>query len=158
LGLYTVPNVYYTFQSTAQTCWRAGYEMLLRYKGKDPTLAHRLPNAAQMATRGIMDHEFYGCASALGLGGIRYTYFKDISLLEHALRSWGPVWVSGFFFPGTESKHIVVIGGVDVDDRKVLAYDPWRAYTGAQGKPVLWSFSYFSNNINPVPWACQLWY
>jgi len=82
-----------------------------------------------MATCGVLDHEFSKCAAALGLGGIRYTYFKDIELLEHALRSWGPVWCSGFCFPKTQAKHIVIIGGIDVDDREVMVYDPWRGYT-----------------------------
>ena len=158
MGLYKVPNVYYIGQTTAQTCWRACYEIMLRHKGMDPQRAYNLPNAVKMATRGILDSEFPTCAAALGLGGIRYTYFQDIELLEHALRCWGPVWCSGFYFPNTQAKHIVVIGGVDVDDGKVLAFDPWRSFTGAQGKSVLWSFSYFANNLNPVPWACQLWY
>jgi hypothetical protein len=153
---YECPHSYYVGQSTKETCWRAAYEMLLRHKAGDPQKAFNLPNAAQMSTRGILDSEFATCAKELGLGGIRYTYFQAIENLEHALRNWGPIWVSGFYCEG--AKHVVCVKGIDVDDEKVLVNDPWRSYTGAKGKAVQWSFSYFAKNINPVPWSCQLWY
>jgi hypothetical protein len=156
MSAYECPNTYYVGQSTKETCWRAAYEMLLRYKGMDPKLADNLPNNSDMRTRGILDSEFAGCAKALGLGGIRYTYFKAIENLDWALRTCGPIWVSGFYCDGY--KHIVCVKGVDVDDAKVLVNDPWRTFTGAKAKTVEWSFSYFANNLNPVPWACQLWY
>lgn len=162
MSQYTIWNAFYVGQNTATTCWRAGYEMLLRYKAGDPQRARDLPNAAQMAQRGILDNEFPVCAQALGLGGIRYTYFQAIENLEHVLRTWGPVWSSGFFIKdkkaGASFKHIVVVAGIDTDDETVLINDPMRAYAGAKGEGRWWPFSYWANNLNPVPWSCQLWY
>ena len=156
MSMYEVPRTYYIGQSTVATCWRACYEVMIRYAVGDPKTAYTLPDHKRMEKSGIKDPHFPVCAKALGLGGIRWHWFKDIENMNHALRCWGPVWVSGFYCDG--HKHVVVVKGIDLDEKHILVIDPWRGYVGAKGKAVEWSFSYFRNRINPVPWSCQLWY
>lgn len=157
MARYSIWNAFYVSQTTQQTCWRACYEIMLRYKAMDPKKVYGLPNYNNMCARGILDSEFAACASVLKLGGIRFHWFKDITNVEHALRCWGPVWMSGFF--GYEgSKHVVVLKGVDTGSNEVEINDPWRGYTANKTDSRWVPFSWFASKINPVSWSCQLWY
>jgi hypothetical protein len=160
---FTTKNTYYVGQVTKETCWAAAYETMIRHKGGDPAKVKTLPNYKEMCSRGILDGEFAACRDHIGLTSTRYTFFKDITNLEHSLRTHGPLWVSGFYCEG--HKHIVVIGGVriddtedqDDDDNEILMFDPWRAYNGAKAEPKWFPYSYFRNKLNPVSYSCQHW-
>ena len=157
MGEYSASRVYYIAQTTYATCWRAAYETMVRYKVGDPKKVYKLPNYNAMCANGIMDSQFYACAKALGLGGIRYHWFKVMANVEHALRNWGPIWVSGFYASG--HKHIIVVKGIDTDANEIEICDPLRGYYApTQGKAIMWPFSHFAKRINPASWSCQLWY
>lgn len=154
---YTV-DVPYIAQPNQTVCWNASYKMMLKWKGKSESLADSLPNDAQMRQRGILDSEFFACRGALGLSSSVYTSFQTVEKLKEKLETYGPIWVSGFYCDG--HKHIVVVRGVRkgwLSDPEVYVNDPYRGLTGAQARPAWWSFSRFSNKMNPVPFACQHW-
>ena len=153
--IVSIWNAFYVPQKAPTTCWKAGYEMMIRYKGGDPKLTDSLPNHAQMVQRGIMDSEFSDCAKHIGLGTVSHSWFQQFNNMVHAIRSWGPVWCSGFFLEG--KKHIIVVKGVNIDDQEIEYNDPWRAFTGALPKSTWRPFSWFAKNVNPVAGSCQVW-
>lgn len=148
-------EVPYEGQATISTCWRACYRMLVGWKGKDRSIVDKLPNISKMLSRGILDSEFAACRDQLGLSSTRYTFFGTVSNVAHMVSTYGPIWVSGFYCNG--SKHIVLVTGVNVDEKTIRVNDPWRSFTGAKGKPSWWGHGYFYKNINPVSFACQHW-
>jgi ABC-type bacteriocin/lantibiotic exporter with double-glycine peptidase domain len=155
---YIVEGVPYYQQPDQRTCWNASYKMILAYGCRKVGLADELPNNAKMRERGILDSEFPICRNALGLTSTRYTALKTVDGLKNALELYGPIWCSGFWCDG--AKHIVIVRGIRegvFSKPEVYVNDPYRAITGAEGRPSWWTFSRFSAYLNPVPFACQHW-
>ena len=149
--IVSIWNAFYVPQKKPTTCWKAGYEMMIRYKAGDPKKTDSLPRHSEMEERGILDKEFVECGQHIGLVGIKHEWFTDFNNMVHAIRYFGPVWCSGFFLQG--KKHIIVIKGVNIDDQEIEYNDPWRAFMGADAKSTWRSFAWFKKNVNPVPWS-----
>lgn len=159
-----IVDVPYLKQPDQRTCWNACYKMMLAYKGKDQSAADSLPNDAKMRDRGILDSEFSTCRDKLGLTSSMYKAFQTPQSLRERLEWYGPIWVSGFYCD--DNKHVIVVRGIqipwyssssDISNWQVYVNDPYRALTGADGKPAWWSFSRFARKLNEVPFACQHW-
>lgn len=162
-----IVDVPYIQQPDQRTCWNASYKMMLKYKGKDESLADSLPNDAKMRERGILDSEFSTCRDKLGLTSSMFKVFKTPESLKERLEWYGPIWVSGYWAGENDHKHIVVIRGIsipwyasssDLSNWKVYVNDPFRALAGGKGKPSWWSFTRFAYKLNEVPFCCQHWH
>ena len=155
----------YIKQDTERTCWNAAYKMMLRYVGKDESLADRLPKNSEMRNRGIYDSEFPDGKMWLGLRSCPTNTVSTPDALEAQLYEYGPLWCAGYYCPdltiknGADYKHVVVIRGIETHwfkEATVLVNDPYRGYI-AQARPSEWSWSRFWVNLLKVPNNCQFW-
>ena len=156
---YIVKNVPYIAQKTKQTCWCAGYKMMLAYKGKPKSAADNLPEDAEMRKRGIRDSEFARCRNHLGLTSSTFTAFLSPEKIKDKLDMYGPIWVSGRYCESSY-KHIVVLVGVRVPvwgEDEVLINDPWSGFTTSLNKARWIPFKRFVERINKVAFSCQHW-
>ena len=158
-------EVPYIKQDTPRTCWNAAYKMMLKYAGKNDSLADRLPHDTEMRDRGIYNAEFPICKSTLGLRSCDTNSVSTPDALEAQIYEFGPLWCAGYYCPdlsvknGGDYKHVVVVRGVQThwfSEAEVLVNDPYRGYI-AQARPSWWSWSRFWANLLKVPHNCQYW-
>lgn len=152
-------DVPYVAQDDYTTCWKAGYKMMLMWKGSPPEAADHLPNASSMETDGIMDWQLPVCRHALQLSSTDYRAFLTEDGMTDKLQRYGPIWCSGFWAK-KKHKHIVVVRGIRthwVGDPDLYVNDPYQAFNGGRACGTWWTWESFTKLINPVAYACQHW-
>lgn len=129
--MYMVPGLALMPQSNSAACWYASAQMLIQWKRNRErrTLAgHPDPSqvretvAWEVARQGLVNPNIIRMATLLGLRTVP-AMTMSLEGLEALLINFGPLWTNG-------QEHIVVIGGIDVDHRKVLVFDPWPPNVG----------------------------
>jgi ABC-type bacteriocin/lantibiotic exporter with double-glycine peptidase domain len=136
--MYMVPDLTLIPQQKNMACWYASAQMLIQWKRNraratlmnhpDPSQV-ALTSTWEVANNGVTNPQIIRLAETLGLKTVP-PMSLGLDGIENLLRLHGPLWTNG-------KSHIVVLGGADRANNKVLVYDPlpvgagkkeWRLY------------------------------
>jgi ABC-type bacteriocin/lantibiotic exporter with double-glycine peptidase domain len=129
--MYKVPGIHLIPQKKNMACWYASAQMLIQWKRHriNATLANH-PDPSQssvthlweVGNSGVTNPQIVELAQILGLRIIP-PMTPTLGYIRKLLETYGPLWTTG-------KTHIIVIGGVDEHNAKLLIFDPWPPHKG----------------------------
>jgi hypothetical protein len=129
--MYIVPHMKLIPQSKTNSCWYASAQMLVQWRNRAGQEC-LVPSPSQIPgihtwevhNQRITNPQVILLAKGLGLKTISPESLT-LAGIEAMLRKHGPLWTNGV-------SHIVVIGGANPGNGRVLVYDPWPVGQGSK--------------------------